>query len=97
MAVPKKRHTKSRRNRRRSHQALDKTNLIPCPKCKEMILPHRYCPFCGTYNGKEVVDVMAKLTKKEKKKKQKEMEKKQEQEAEKKSKQPLDLKQLSKK
>ncbi len=97
MAVPKKRHTKSRRNKRRSHQALKKTNLVPCSKCKEMILPHRYCPFCGTYAGKEVVDVMAKLTKKEKKKKEKEIAKKKEEQTEKKGKQPLDLKQLSKK
>ncbi|MFH2013401.1 MAG: 50S ribosomal protein L32, partial [Patescibacteria group bacterium] len=38
MAVPKKRHTKSRRNRRRSHLALKKKNLSSCPKCGEPIL-----------------------------------------------------------
>jgi len=76
MAVPKKRHTKSRRNRRRSHHALGKVKLSLCSKCKEPILPHHFCLFCGTYKGREVIDVMAKLTKKERKKKEKEMAKK---------------------
>ena len=71
MAVPKKRHTKSRRNKRRSHLALKKVAFSLCPKCKEPILPHHFCPFCGTYKGREVVDVLAKLTKKERKKKEK--------------------------
>lgn len=97
MAVPKKRHTKSRRNRRRSHDALKKTQLSLCPKCKEPILPHHFCPFCGTYKGREVIDVMAKLTKKERKKKEKEMDKKEEKKTEKEIKKPLSLEELSKK
>jgi len=73
MAVPKQRHTKSRRNRRRSHQALDKQNLSNCPKCGSPILPHRACQSCGSYKNQEVIDVMAKLTKKERKLKEKEL------------------------
>ncbi|MAF20534.1 MAG: 50S ribosomal protein L32 [Parcubacteria group bacterium] len=73
MATPKQRHTKSRRNRRRSHHALTKQGLSVCPKCKEPILPHQLCRNCGVYAGREVVDVLAKLTKKEKKKKVKEI------------------------
>ena len=99
MAVPKKRHTKSRRNRRRSHDALGKVKLSLCPKCKEPILPHHFCLFCGTYKGREVIDVMAKLTKKEKKKKEKEMAKKEEvkRPEEGKKAKPLSLEELSKK
>jgi large subunit ribosomal protein L32 len=73
MAVPKQRHTKSRRNKRRSHHALNKKHFFACPKCGEPVLPHRVCQNCGTYAGKEMIDVMAKLTKKEKKQKEKEM------------------------
>lgn len=70
--VQVKRHTKGKRNRRRSHLALKKTFLVICPKCNKEVLPHRVCAHCGFYNGKEVIDVMAKLTKKEKKRREKE-------------------------
>lgn len=96
MPVPKQRHTKSRRNRRRSHIFLKKRVFSLCPKCKEPVLPHHFCSFCGTYKGKEVIDVLKKLTKKERKKKEKELAKK-EGKTEKESKQPLSLEELSKK
>ena len=73
MPVPRQRHTKGRRNRGRSHHALKKLNLAACPKCGNENLPHRVCFNCGTYNKREVIDVMAKLTKKERKQKEKEM------------------------
>ncbi|MBU4285056.1 50S ribosomal protein L32 [Patescibacteria group bacterium] len=73
MPVPKQRHTKSRRNRRRSHLKLKKRTLGSCPKCGEPILPHHICAFCGFYNGVERIDVLAKLEKKAKKKKEKEL------------------------
>jgi hypothetical protein len=44
-----------------------------CDKCGQSVLPHKVCLNCGTYQGKEVVDVLKKLTKKEKKEKEKEM------------------------
>jgi len=97
MAVPKKKHTKTRRNKRRANKSLKKINFSFCPKCKEPILPHHFCPFCGTYKGKEVVDVMAKLNKKERKKKEKEMAKQEEEKTTKESKKPLSLEELSKK
>lgn len=97
MPVPKQRHTKSRRNRRRSHIFLTKRFFSLCPKCKEPVLSHHFCPFCGTYKGREVIDVLAKLTKKERKKKEKEMVKKEEEKTEKETKKPLSLEELSKK
>jgi large subunit ribosomal protein L32 len=28
-----------------------------CPQCNEPKLPHRVCPTCGHYNGREIVEV----------------------------------------
>lgn len=73
MALPMNRHSSSRRDRRRAHHALSKINISLCPKCKSPSLPHVACKNCGTYNKREVIDVLAKLDKKEKKKKEKEI------------------------
>lgn len=94
MAVPKQRHTKSRRNRRRSHHALKKQGFSKCLKCNETVLPHQLCHNCGTYAGREVIDVLAKLTKKERKNKEKEFT---EQEKEQAKNKELSMENLSKK
>ena len=56
MAVPKRRTSKSRKRKRRTHWKLKSPNLAECPQCHEMILPHRVCPDCGHYKGEEVVE-----------------------------------------
>ncbi len=73
MAVPKQRHTKSRRDRRRAHIRLFPAKLITCSKCGKLKLPHAVCSYCGYYNGREVIDVLKEVGKKEKKKRLKEM------------------------
>ncbi len=55
MAVPKKKTSKSKRDMRRAHDALVTPGISFCPQCKEPKQPHRVCPSCGTYKGKEVV------------------------------------------
>jgi large subunit ribosomal protein L32 len=58
MAVPKKRKSPSKRDSRRSqHDKVATPNLKPCPNCEELMLPHRVCPACGHYRGREVVAV----------------------------------------
>lgn len=58
MAVPKKRKSKSRRDMRRAnHDRIDAPRLIECPECGELCLPHRVCPSCGNYRGREVIEV----------------------------------------
>ncbi|MGB4599938.1 MAG: 50S ribosomal protein L32 [Trichlorobacter sp.] len=54
MAVPKKKTSKSRKNMRRAHDFLTPPSLSVCPACKSAKMPHRACPSCGTYKGKEV-------------------------------------------
>lgn len=56
MGVPKKKKSKSRvRMRRSKFYASYKINLVECPHCHELIVPHRVCPYCGYYKGREVV------------------------------------------
>ncbi len=55
MAVPKKKTSKSRRDMRRAHDSLTAPGISLCSQCKEPKQPHRVCPSCGTYKGKEIV------------------------------------------
>lgn len=56
-ALPKRKTQQGRRNRRRSHLALKPMQLVLCPQCKETMRPHHVCLNCGTYNGREVIEV----------------------------------------
>lgn len=60
MAVPKSKISRQRRDKRRSaHWKLDVPGLVKCPKCGELVMPHRVCRSCGTYKGREVLKVEA--------------------------------------
>ncbi|MBB3065743.1 MULTISPECIES: 50S ribosomal protein L32 [Limibacillus] len=59
MAVPKKKVSKSKRDMRRSHHALGKSNPNECPNCGELKLPHHVCTSCGHYDGRDVVETEA--------------------------------------
>jgi len=66
VALPKRRHSKARGRRRRTHWKIKDTNLIPCPQCKQLKLPHQVCQVCGYYNGKQVIEIKVKEKKKKK-------------------------------
>jgi len=55
------------------HKYIKHVVLSLCPKCKKTILPHTACKNCGYYKGVEVINVLGKLTKKEKKNREKEI------------------------
>jgi len=56
MPNPKRRHSKARRDKRRAHDALTPPPLSECPNCREAKMPHRVCPHCGHYKGKQTIN-----------------------------------------
>jgi len=56
MAVPKRKTSKSKRDKRRTHQKIAGPNLTSCPQCGEARLPHHACHSCGTYKGRTVIE-----------------------------------------
>lgn len=58
MAVPKRKTSKMRRDKRRaSSYTLNKVTVVECPQCHETKQPHRVCRACGYYKDKEVISV----------------------------------------
>jgi len=55
MAVQQNRVTRSKRNMRRSHDALTVNAYNECPNCGELKRPHHVCAACGYYREREVV------------------------------------------
>jgi large subunit ribosomal protein L32 len=58
MPNPKRRHSSRRTQNRRAHDSLKVQGVSECPNCHEPKLPHRVCPHCGQYKGREVVEVV---------------------------------------
>ncbi len=67
MAVPRHKHTRSSVGQRRMHIFITPASLTTCQKCSKSVRPHMICKNCGFYKGREMINVMARLTKKEKK------------------------------
>jgi len=53
MAVPKRKTSKSKKNMRRSHHALDKTTVVENKTTGEATRPHHVSPD-GYYKGRQV-------------------------------------------
>lgn len=60
MIAPKHRISKARGGHRRSQWKLKPLNLTACPHCHVLKMPHRVCPECGYYNGKQVIEIKEK-------------------------------------
>jgi large subunit ribosomal protein L32 len=55
MAVPKRRRSRSRRRKHHANWKLDRPVLSTCADCGNPRIPHRVCPECGSYAGRQVV------------------------------------------
>ncbi len=58
MAVPKRRTTSGRRDRRRAHDRLKKPPVSNCPQCGNPKQSHTVCKTCGFYRNKEVLELV---------------------------------------
>ena len=56
MAVPKRKTSKARKRKRRTHDSLVQPNLDKCPKCGAARVSHRVCPECGHYGDQKFVE-----------------------------------------
>lgn len=54
-AVPFRKVSKTRGRKRRTHYKISENGVTTCPKCGEIVRPHRVCKACGTYKEKEVL------------------------------------------
>lgn len=55
MPLPKRRHSRARGRRRRTHWTLSAPTVTECDHCHQPKLAHHICPNCGYYKGAEVV------------------------------------------
>ena len=51
---PKNKSSKARRDKRRANWKMSAMNLVKCSKCGALMMPHRVCKACGSYNKKEI-------------------------------------------
>jgi large subunit ribosomal protein L32 len=54
MAVPKRKTSKSRRDKRRAQHGIEAPRVNVCPNCGQPKQAHRLCPTCKTYRGRDV-------------------------------------------
>jgi len=59
MAVPKQKQSHARTSKRRSQHKIAAPSYNACPQCHGPRRPHRVCPACGHYAGREVVTAPA--------------------------------------
>ncbi len=55
MAVPKQKQARSRTRKRRAQHKAARPAFNECTQCHSPRRPHRVCPTCGFYAGREVV------------------------------------------
>lgn len=55
MAVPRRKTSKSKRDKRRAHHRLKLLNIVECPRCHSKKISHRVCENCGYYAENEII------------------------------------------
>ncbi|MBI4301030.1 MAG: 50S ribosomal protein L32 [Chloroflexi bacterium] len=55
--LPKRKYAKARQGERRSHLRATLTTLVRCSQCHSLKPSHRVCPVCGSYGGREVLNM----------------------------------------
>ena len=61
MAHPKRKISKTRRDKRRTHYKASVATMYSCPNCSTPVQYHRVCEECGTYRGKQAIEKQVSL------------------------------------
>jgi large subunit ribosomal protein L32 len=56
LPLPKRRHSRARGRKRRTHYKLQLPGFGECPKCRAPKPSHYACPECGMYGDRLVVE-----------------------------------------
>lgn len=59
MAHPKRKQSKTRTAKRRTHYKAVVPTITICSNCGSSVLYHRVCAECGYYKGKPAIDMAA--------------------------------------
>jgi large subunit ribosomal protein L32 len=57
MPLPKRRHSRTRGRKRRTHWKLQPPTIVECGHCHQPKLSHHVCPNCGYYKDEEIIAV----------------------------------------
>ncbi len=85
MAVPKRKVSRTNRDKRRTHDGIKLLNITECPRCHSKKIAHHVCLECGYYKNSEIIS-------QEKDKKAKEKAKEKDSKPESKEKEPAEAK-----
>ncbi|MFT6746355.1 MAG: large subunit ribosomal protein L32 [Glaciecola sp.] len=56
MAHPKRKISKTRRDKRRTHYKTSAATISSCSNCGASVQYHRVCGECGYYRGKQAIE-----------------------------------------
>lgn len=55
MPVPKRKRSKSRRDKRFANKGLEVKTFTSCAQCSAATMPHQVCATCGFYKGVKIM------------------------------------------
>ena len=55
MAVPKRKTSRTNRDKRRTHDRISIVNIVECPRCHSKKKAHHVCQSCGYYKNIEII------------------------------------------
>jgi large subunit ribosomal protein L32 len=56
-ALPKNKISRHRRGNRRQHMRVEAPTLVTCQTCGALHRAHHVCKTCGSYRGRQVIDM----------------------------------------
>ncbi|NRB21926.1 50S ribosomal protein L32 [Candidatus Dependentiae bacterium] len=59
MPVPKRKRSRSRRDKRFANKGLKIQAITECKNCQEALMPHTVCKGCGFYKGIKILTTKA--------------------------------------